>query len=898
MVRKLHTGASGDNGDLRQRAEAQAVSAPASSDTEARELLHELQVHQIELGLQNAELREARAEMEANLDRYTHLYDFAPVGYFTLEPDGVIAQTNLAGAHLLGLDRSQLVGRRFGVFVADDSRPLFSKFLEKVFTSGQTESSEAKLQSTEQRPRFVLITGDMDESGQVCRVTVLDVTERKQREEWERTRSAVFQGLACGTPLNKILTLIIDAVRREAGRAPCTILLVDPSGERLLSGQGPAHPSHGCAEAAWSMPIGTGAVGCGRAAYVGQRATTKNIQSDRGCVSCKLAAAPSDLSRCEAEPIHAVDGEIIGVHALLQPSFADAGPDIHDLIWRATQLAGQAIERKRIDDELRIAASVYQTIEESVLIVDAENRIVATNPAFTRKTGYTGTEVLGKSTELLKSSHHPPAFYQSMWRALQETGHWEGEIYSRRKNGEESAERLSINTLYDEHGRVLRRIALLSDISEEKRLADILWQHANYDQLTALPNRRLFQDRLQQEIDGMQRAGRALALLFIDLDRFKEVNDTLGHATGDRLLTDAARRICACVRTTDTVARLGGDEFTVIMSDLLTTERVGIVAQEIVDTLTRPFHIDAETIYLSASVGVTLYPTDATVMADLLKNADQAMYAAKNSGRNRFHYFTAEMQAVTLARLQLIREMRIALAIGQFEVYFQPMVELRQGRIVKAEALLRWHHPKRGLVYPGEFIPAAEDSGLINEIGEWVFREAAAWVLSRQGQGGGPFQVSVNKSSVQFMTAHTEDSWLDWMQKIGLAGESLVIEVTESLLLSDRPAILEKLRQFRRAGIGLAIDDFGTGYSSLSYLKKFDVDYLKIDRDFIRDLTTDPSDRALVEAIILMSRKLGIQVIAEGVETQEQRDWLVAAGCDYAQGYLFAHPASVGEIGW
>jgi EAL domain-containing protein (putative c-di-GMP-specific phosphodiesterase class I) len=286
------------------------------------------------------------------------------------------------------------------------------------------------------------------------------------------------------------------------------------------------------------------------------------------------------------------------------------------------------------------------------------------------------------------------------------------------------------------------------------------------------------------------------------------------------------------------------------------------------------------------------------VMAELLKNADQAMYAAKNLGRNRFNYFTADMQAATLARLQLIKELRVALGSGQFELYFQPIVDLTTGQFVKAEALLRWHHPTRGLVCPAEFIAVAEDTGLINEIGEWVFREAAHWVARCPRPDGRPFQVSVNKSPVQFLTGNIRESWLEYLEELGLPGEAIVIEVTERVLLSDRPEILEELSRLRQAGISLAIDDFGTGFSALYYLKKFDVDYLKIDRVFIRGLGTDPDDRALVEAIIVMAHKLGIQVIAEGVETTEQRDWLIAAGCDYAQGFLFAQPLPASQIGW
>jgi diguanylate cyclase (GGDEF)-like protein/PAS domain S-box-containing protein len=554
-------------------------------------------------------------------------------------------------------------------------------------------------------------------------------------------------------------------------------------------------------------------------------------------------------------------------------------------------------ERKQAEAELRISASVYRTLTEGVLITDAENRILSVNPAFTRLTGYPAAEVMGQNPRVLKSGQHDAAFYRDLWATLLETGQWEGEITNRRKTGEPFQEWLSIHTVHDEQGQVLRSIGLFTDISEQKRIAAKIWKQANYDSLTGLPNRQLFQDRLDQEIERIRRTGRALAVLFIDLDQFKLVNDTLGHAAGDRLLVEAAQRILACVRGTDTVARLGGDEFTVVMSDLSSTERVGLAAQAILDGLAQPFALQGETIHLTASIGITLYPLDGAATPDIMKHADQAMYAAKALG-NRFHYFTPALQTAALARLQLIGELRAALAAGdQFRVYYQPIVDLTTGHIAKAEALVRWQHPTRGLVSPTEFIPVAEDCGLIGELGEWVFRAAAQWVLSRR-QDGVRFQVSVNKSPAQFVTGHTEHTWPAWLEHLGLPGAAIVIEVTEGLLLSERPEVLDKLRQFDLAGMGLAIDDFGTGYSALAYLKKFAADYLKIDISFIRDLETNPDNQALCEAIIVMAHRLGIQVIAEGVETPAQRDWLLAAGCDFAQGYLFGRPAPAEEINW
>ncbi len=425
----------------------------------------------------------------------------------------------------------------------------------------------------------------------------------------------------------------------------------------------------------------------------------------------------------------------------------------------------------------------------------------------------------------------------------------------------------------------------------------VIWRQANFDTLTALPNRRMFYDRLEQEIKKASRDKLKVALLFIDLDKFKEINDTRGHDMGDILLTEAAHRITDCVRETDTVARLGGDEFTVIMTELDNVGNAGQVAENIRKILAEPFLIEGDMVYISASIGITLYPVDAVEIKDLLKNADQAMYAAKNNGHDRFEYFTLSMQEAAQARLRLTNELRYALAAGQIMVYYQPIVELVTGRIHKAEALIRWQHPVHGMVSPVEFIPLAEESGLIIGIGDWVFKEAVRQVKRWRTLHDPTFQVSVNVSPTQFrQSCNSCAAWFDYLQELALSGQSIVIEITEGLLLDAEPRVTDKLLVCRNAGIQVAIDDFGTGYSSLSYLKKFNIDYLKIDQSFTRNLAPGSSDMALSEAIIVMAHKLGLKVIAEGVETEQQRDLLAAAGCDYGQGYLFSRPMPVEEF--
>ena len=561
-------------------------------------------------------------------------------------------------------------------------------------------------------------------------------------------------------------------------------------------------------------------------------------------------------------------------------------------------LSDEITARKNIAEELQLAALVYQHSSEAMSVTDSTGAIVNVNPASTEMTGYTLEEVVGRRHSLLNSGRHDRAFYQAMWNAINSTGHWQGEIWNRRKNGELYLEWLSINATYNDDGSAHCYVALSSDITQKKASEELIWRQANVDILTGLPNRHMFHDRLAQEIKKSHRSGLPMVLMLLDLDRFKEVNDALGHAQGDVLLAEAARRIAGCVREADTVARLGGDEFTVILSEMKDINSTERIAQNIIECLAAPFELLQEVVFVSASLGITLYPDDSENLEVLIKNADQAMYVAKNAGRNRFSYFTKALQDAAETRLRLIKDLRHALARRQFEVYYQPIVELTTGKIYKAEALLRWQHPELGMVSPMQFIPLAEESGLIHEIGDWVFHEAVRELKRCREIFDPQFQISVNKSPTQLRQNEVghATSWLRHLQAMGLPGQSLVIEITESVLLNAETNVTEKLLMYRDAGVHVALDDFGTGYSSLAYLKRFDIDYLKIDQLFVRNLHDDPDNQALCEAIIVMAHKLGLKVIAEGVETEQQRDLLAAYGCDYAQGWLYAKALPVGEF--
>ena len=435
------------------------------------------------------------------------------------------------------------------------------------------------------------------------------------------------------------------------------------------------------------------------------------------------------------------------------------------------------------------------------------------------------------------------------------------------------------------------------DITDRKLIEAEILKQANFDELTGLPNRRLFNDRLEQAIKKSKRDKSLIALLLIDLDHFKEVNDTSGHGVGDLLLVEAALRLRFCVRDYDTVARLGGDEFTVILSSLDDYSDISRVAQDIIDSISRPYLIQGREMFVSASIGIALNPDDADNACDLIKSADQAMYQAKKDGRSRYHFFTKSMQDAVDLKGRLTTDLRRALTEGQFEVYYQPIIDLGTGSVSKAEALLRWKHPQLGFVSPAVFIPLAEDTGTIHDIGYWVFMQASRQVKKLRGSLGRDFQISVNISPLQFFTAERDRiHWADQLTSMELIKGSIAIEITEGLLMNNDSGITDSLLKYRDAGIQVAIDDFGTGYSALSYLKKFDIDYLKIDKSFTRNLALGAPDVALCEAIVTMAHKLGLKVIAEGVETEQQRGLLTQIGCNYGQGYLFSMPLPVDDF--
>lgn len=788
------------------------------------------------------------------------LFDLAADSMFILDPDGFIREINQTAYARLGYNKAEMLGKHIGEFILPEFSEKLIDRIEKaqsqnflIYESAQVHKNGSVL-PIEVCSRAIVLEGK-----KLLFNIVRDIAERKRLDTALRESEARFRTLAADAPEAIVIhdldtNLFIDATTSAERLFACDREVILSHGPRHF--YAPVQPA--------DSPAVESILERGERILAGEEMKFERlVRNARGqdiLCEVRLVRLPSEQCR------------------LIRASYIDI------------------TERKQIENALRESEEKYRLLFEESLdglfISNADGNFTDINQQFIRMLGYKSKEeILGLDLE--KDFYAYPADMANIFAFVDEKGFAELEVIVKTKNDGRITTLCGYSAVKDKDGAIISYRGMIRDITEKKKSEELIWRQANFDTLTGLPNRDMFRDRLEQEIKKSFRECLPLALLLIDLDHFKQVNDALGHAMGDLLLQEAARRIRTCVHGSDTLARLGGDEFTVILSALSETSHIEDVAQMIVSKLVQPFRLGSDEVYVSASIGITIYPSDASDIDSLVKNADQAMYVAKSKGRNRFSYFTRSLQIEAQNRLHMISDLRDALDAGQFSVHFQPIVDLSTGLIRKAEALIRWQHPERGMVNPSEFIALAEEAGLINEIGDWVFRESARWASIWNARCGGEFQMSVNMSPIQFQHGGRMcDAWVEYLAGLGLSGKNMVIEITEGLLLKAESEVTTSLFKFRDAGIQVAIDDFGTGYSSLSYLKKFDIDYLKIDQSFIKNLESDVDNMALSEAIIVMAHKLGLKVIAEGVETKGQRYLLSVAGCDYAQGNLFSVPLS------
>jgi diguanylate cyclase (GGDEF)-like protein/PAS domain S-box-containing protein len=578
--------------------------------------------------------------------------------------------------------------------------------------------------------------------------------------------------------------------------------------------------------------------------------------------------------------------------------------NLYDVVQRhATQLQLEARARADADKALResehrleLARQVFDSTQEGIMMTDADANIVAVNPAFEQITGYPEAEVLGRSPRILRSGRHDATFYRDMWHCLEENGQWRGEIWNRRKNGEVYPERTSISAVRDESGSLTAYVSVSTDLSALKAAHHQLDFLSNHDALTLLPNRSLFNDRLQQAIAAARLGDGQLALLLFNVDRLSRINDSLGHAAGDAVLREVARRVGDIAGPTDTLARLSGDEFVLLLTNCHDTDDIILAARRLIDAIAQPHAVGGHDVVVTGSVGISIFPRDGNAPGDLLKAADAALTEMKGAGRNGFRFFKGEMNAQALRWLALETRLRRAIERDELALHYQPQVSRIDGTLVGVEALLRWRSEEIGMVSPGDFIPLAEDTGLIHPIGEWVIRQACFQNKAWQNAGLPPTRVAVNVSANQFKAGQVAGIVRKALQDSGLAPRYLEVELTESVMLGDSAVAEAQMAELRAMGVSLSLDDFGTGYSSLGYLSRFPLDKLKIDQTFVRNITSEQRSAAIAQATIALAQGLSLSVVAEGVETVGQRDFLGLIGCDVMQGYLYSRPVPAQEM--
>jgi len=729
------------------------------------------------------------------------------------------------------------------------------------------EIEELRLANLKQERRILAITQSMD--------AMLKESEQQRT----KLKDAMDRQQALGRFIHRVLDTMDDV-----------LIVIDAEG-RIRQINQAAERQLGLFEPAWS----------------GSPADELLFPEDRSFLVAQLPPLPWPLKSVLLETIR-LHKSYSGEHRLSVPLRRHPG----SIYWlkgnllhsEQGKLEGAVITATNITDmkaretQLRLNAKVFQNTSEAIFITDLEGTILDVNHAFCAISGYQRSEVVGQNTRLLKSGLQDQAFYIQMWKTLLTKGYWKGEIWGRRKSGECFPMLLTINAVADERDRLTHYVAIALDISSLKHAERKLEQLAYYDALTGLPNRFLFKERFGHECALAQRNGTKLAVCFIDLDNFKDVNDTLGHWAGDYLLTEVASRIRNCLRKTDTVARFGGDEFTVILSNIADAAEPADIAQKLIDAVGTPIHIQNHQLFVGASIGIALFPDDGRDFTTLTKHADAAMYVSKAKGRRTFRYFEAHMKEEPRQRMVMETQLRQAIEREEFVLYYQPKIDCVSNRITGAEALIRWRHPERGIVSPDRFITIAEETALIIPLGQWILRtaclQAKAW-----GDGFPEFRIAINLSAKQLLA----DDFIDFLDRVlaetGTDPGTVELEITESLVMHDIEKASERLSRIRDRGIHIAMDDFGTGYSSLSYLQKLPVQIIKIDRSFIHAYTGNPASEqaALIKTIVTLGRILNLKVVAEGVETQEQLELLKSYGCHEIQGYYVSPPLPEEEFG-
>ncbi len=802
----------------------------------------------------------AEEALKESEERHRAALDASPDPVVIYDREGQATYVNPAFSRVFGWQAEELLGRQVD-FLPESERAETARQVGRALAGVKVQSFETRRYTKDRRVRDVSISSALyrDREGQVAgiMVTLRDITERKRREQ---------------------------ALKKSEAS--------------LVRAQKMAHLGN------WEMDLQSGELICSDEVFgilgIDRDQAEVSLEGfllsvhrdDRQSVQEAIEKAPGIKAPIDLEHrIVRPGGEVRVVHQL--------GEVVRDQAGRALKIVGALQDitvRRRSEEQMRLLARIFENTIEGIMVTDRDGVIQMVNQAFTAITGFGQDEAVGATPSLLSSGRHPPQFYAAMWKEIKASGSWQGELWNRRKSGEAFPVWLTITAIADSQGRVSHYVGVFHDITEIKRSEERITHQAYHDALTGLPNRMLFNDRLGVALAHAARNRQGLAIVFLDLDNFKNINDSLGHAAGDLLLQSVAKRLVRWVREEDTVARIGGDEFIMLLQGTDDPDYVVHVASRILESLSEPFRIKEREFYITASIGITLFPHDGRDIETLVSNADIAMYRAKEEGRNKYKLFTPAMNAKLVQRLALETSLRKALTRGEFWVHYQPKVDLVSGRVMGLEALVRWNRPGVGLVRPDDFIPLAEETGLIVPIGEWVLRTACRRTKQWHDAGHSNLQVAVNLSPRQFQQRNLVHMVGSILEETGLPPKALELEVTENVVMFSVEQAIITLRELSRLGVQLSMDDFGRGYSSLYYLKRFPMNALKIDRSFVSDIDVDPDSASIVHTIINMSRSLNLKVVAEGVETAEQLAFLREHQCDQLQGYLFSRPISDEEV--
>jgi diguanylate cyclase (GGDEF)-like protein/PAS domain S-box-containing protein len=853
---------SNKSNNLRERAElilkrdapAQDNNLQSEMASHIHTLLEEFRVYQAELELQNEELRRAQLETKHALAQYSILFKSLPLAALVLDRQGVINDMNIQASELFGFNAlNKLIKNSFYHFISDAERPRLYKMLHTEISTPANYIENMTVFGADKTlimdAHFIHLSIEYHLDNH----TLLLLVDRSAEAAHERDR-LLFQSMLDNSP-SIMEAFDISGYCQLANAAMLTA--INRSAEQVI--------------------------GVKREMWLTLDEATDGEQKDEMVFN-------TEVPLLEEETFYTIENH---KHHYISNRFPlkDKNGDVFAIGAIKTDIS--AI--RQIEARLQLAMQVFSQGSEGIIITDKDNQIISVNKAFERITGYSEAEVIGKNPSLLSSGRHNREFYNNLWKTLLTEGEWEGELYDRRKNGEHYPQHTVLSRVLDDDGKIIHFIGVFNDITHKKQADEAIHQLAFYDPLTGTPNRNLFQNRVSQTIKIAQRENSQFSLMFLDLDYFKEVNDTLGHSIGDDLLVKVAQRLENEIRDEDTMCRFGGDEFVILFNNMSTQHSI-IKAERILASVIKPYLIDEHKLTLSVSIGIAIYPDDGIDYASLLKNADMAMYKAKENGRNNYHFFKVEMANLSLKRMAIEAALRIAIDNNELWLAYQPQINIIDKKLTGVEVLLRWKNAELNNPTPDEFIPIAESTGLIVEIGGWVLKEALKQTKKWLDSGIKPFTVAVNISARQFWNGDFAGLVQKTLLETQVPACYLELELTERLVMKKPEAVIKIMNELKLLGIQLSIDDFGTGYSSLSYLKRLPADKLKIDQSFVRDIGTDKDDEVIVVSIVQLAQALHKETIAEGVETIQQKNFLASIGCNTIQGYLYGKPMSITDF--